>query len=177
MFVMEFLRNRTPNLAIAALTTLVLALMMLAWSARPAHACLMSTPPPGTNSFAAAPQLRVAYDSTVYNSDGTATTTSCSFPNGIDTKGTPSGATMEVGEPRPYSSTKDCGIYGVSSSVWWKVTVGRYDLPSGVYPRRRSASRGTAQPPLCRHSFPAPKSESLRLLHACAAAKAVPFFS
>ena len=133
MFVMEFLRNRTPNLAIAALTTLVLALMMLSWSARPAHACLMSTPPPGTNSFAAAPQLRVGYDSTVYNSDGTATTTSCSFPNGIDTKGTTSGATMEVGEPRPYSSTKDCGIYGVSSSVWWKVTVGRYDLPSRLY--------------------------------------------
>ncbi len=39
---------------------------------------------------------------------------------------------METGEPRPYSSSKDCGIYGVSSSVWWKVTVPR-TLPSSLY--------------------------------------------
>jgi hypothetical protein len=58
---------------------------------------------------------------------------SCSFPDGINTYGSTSGATMEVVEPRPYSSTKDCGIYGVSNSVWWKVTVGPYALPSYLY--------------------------------------------
>jgi|SRR5215211_4531188 len=30
-------------------------------------------------------------------------------------------ATMEPGEPRPQDPTKDCGIYGVSNSVWYKV--------------------------------------------------------
>lgn len=33
-------------------------------------------------------------------------------------------ATMEAGEPRPYSPTKDCGITGVSNSVWFKFTYG-----------------------------------------------------
>ena len=37
--------------------------------------------------------------------------------------GSTSLATMEAGEPRPYSPHKDCGIYGVSNSVWFKVTV------------------------------------------------------
>jgi hypothetical protein len=31
-------------------------------------------------------------------------------------------ATLQSGEPQPYSSTKDCGIYGISKSVWFKVT-------------------------------------------------------
>jgi endonuclease/exonuclease/phosphatase family metal-dependent hydrolase len=34
-------------------------------------------------------------------------------------------ATMEAGEPRPYSPTKDCGITGVSNSVWFKFTYGK----------------------------------------------------
>jgi endonuclease/exonuclease/phosphatase family metal-dependent hydrolase len=33
-------------------------------------------------------------------------------------------ATMEAGETRPSSPTKDCGIYGVSNSVWFKFTYG-----------------------------------------------------
>jgi hypothetical protein len=37
--------------------------------------------------------------------------------------GTTSKATMEPGEPAPYSPTKDCGIFGVSKSVWYKVTL------------------------------------------------------
>jgi hypothetical protein len=32
-------------------------------------------------------------------------------------------ATMEKKEPRPYSLTKDCGITGVSNSVWFKFTI------------------------------------------------------
>jgi hypothetical protein len=32
-------------------------------------------------------------------------------------------ATMEAGEPRPSSPTKDCGIYGHDNSVWYKVTI------------------------------------------------------
>jgi hypothetical protein len=35
-------------------------------------------------------------------------------------------------EPRPYASYKDCGIYGISNSVWWKVTVPS-NLPSYLY--------------------------------------------
>jgi hypothetical protein len=40
------------------------------------------------------------------------------------TTGYTTSATMEVGEPRPYSPAKDCGIYGVSNSVWFKFTYG-----------------------------------------------------
>ena len=39
---------------------------------------------------------------------------------------------MESREPRPYASYKDCGIYGISNSVWWKVTVPS-NLPSYLY--------------------------------------------
>jgi hypothetical protein len=31
-------------------------------------------------------------------------------------------ATLEAGEPKPYSATKDCGIYGIDKSVWFKIT-------------------------------------------------------
>ena len=31
-------------------------------------------------------------------------------------------ATLEYGEPRPYGGTKDCGINGISNSVWYKFT-------------------------------------------------------
>jgi hypothetical protein len=52
------------------------------------------------------------------------TTTADTFP-----------ATMEAGEPRPYSSTKDCGIYGVSNSVWFKFTYGgQGSLPPLPFP-------------------------------------------
>jgi hypothetical protein len=37
--------------------------------------------------------------------------------------GDTTGATMEAGEPRPDSPTKDCGIYGVEKSVWFKITI------------------------------------------------------
>jgi hypothetical protein len=36
--------------------------------------------------------------------------------------GTTTRATMETGEPAPYSPTKDCGIFGVSNSVWYRFT-------------------------------------------------------
>jgi hypothetical protein len=36
--------------------------------------------------------------------------------------GTTARATMEPGEPAPHSPTKDCGIFGVSNSVWYRFT-------------------------------------------------------
>jgi hypothetical protein len=30
-------------------------------------------------------------------------------------------ASLEAGEPRPYSAIKDCGIYGIDKSVWFKL--------------------------------------------------------
>jgi hypothetical protein len=53
--------------------------------------------PPASDSFSSAPDLATVRSSTT--TDGTTL------------------ATMEAGEPRPYSPTKDCGIYGVSNSV------------------------------------------------------------
>jgi len=118
MFTRDSLGRREAKLAIAALTALLLALtLLLAVSTRPAHACLFS-PPPGTDSFAAAPLLP--------NSE------TCGKP-GAPTQGNTSAATMEVGEPRPHSSTKDCGIFGVSNSVWWKVQVPSIDGSNGAY--------------------------------------------
>jgi hypothetical protein len=117
MFTIESLRSREAKLAIATLTALLFALMLLPVSARPAHACLF-TAPPGTDSFAAAPLL--------------ANSETCGKP-GAPTRGNTSGATMEAGEPRPNSSTKDCGIFGVSNSVWWKVNVPSVDGSNGAY--------------------------------------------
>ncbi len=112
--------RREAMLAIAALTVLLLALtLLLAASERPAHACLFSANP-GTDSFANAPLLP--------NSE------TCGKP-GAPTRGNTSGATMEVGEPRPNSSTKDCGIFGVSNSVWWKVHVPASYGSNGAYLR------------------------------------------
>jgi hypothetical protein len=122
MFTRDFLPRRVAKkLAIAAVTALLLALtLLLAASERPAHACLFSANP-GTDSFAQAPLLP--------NSE------TCGKP-GAPTRGNTSGATMEVGEPRPSSSTKDCGIFGVSNSVWWKVHVPSYPTGSnGAYLR------------------------------------------
>ena len=106
MFTRDFLpRMKAKKLAIAAVTALLLALTLFAMSERPAHACLFVNWQ-GTDSFANAPILP----------DSEA----CGKP-GPPIRGNTSGATMEVGEPRPNSSTKDCGIFGVSNSVWWKV--------------------------------------------------------
>jgi hypothetical protein len=133
MFTSDSLPRREAKLAIAWLIALLLALtLLLAVSARPAHACVRLPPPPGTDSFAAASWLDVGYDDTVHLDGDHSSSTSCSTPQGITTPGNTSGATMEVGEPRPYSSIKDCGIFGVSNSVWWKVTV-PFHLPSRLY--------------------------------------------
>ena len=61
-------------------------------------------PPPVNDMFSGARDLATV---------GSSTTTGYTFP-----------ATMEAGEPRPYSSTKDCGIYGTSNSVWFKFKYG-----------------------------------------------------
>jgi hypothetical protein len=114
MFTIDSLRRREAQLAIATLAALLLALVPLfTVSARPAHACLVLVNP-GQNAFSAAPPLSVGPNSCTGST--------------VSTAGNTSGATMEVGEPRPYSSTNDCGIYGISNSVWWKVTV-----PSNLY--------------------------------------------
>ena len=122
MFTIDSLRSREAKLVIAGLMALLLALMLLALMllvvpARPAQACLFTTNP-GTDSFAAARSL--------VNSE------TCGRP-GSPTRGNTSGATMEVGEPRPSSSTKDCGIFGISNSVWWKVTAPSLGGSNGAY--------------------------------------------
>lgn len=122
--------RREAMLAIAALTVLLFALtlLLLAVSERPAHACLTAISP-GTDSFAAAagwPPLadHVSCDGRTYGTQGTRQ------------YGNSSGATMEEGEPRPNSSTKDCGYLGISNSVWWKVEMpARYNGSSGAYLR------------------------------------------
>jgi hypothetical protein len=32
-------------------------------------------------------------------------------------------ATLEASEPQPYDATKDCGIYGISKTVWFKISL------------------------------------------------------
>jgi hypothetical protein len=120
MFTRSALRRTEAKLALAGLTALLLALtLLLAVSARPAHACLFTTYP-GKDSFAAAPPL--------------ADSETCGSP-GAPIRGTTSTATMEVGEPQPHSSTKDCGILGISKSVWWKVQVPSRYGSNGAYLR------------------------------------------
>jgi endonuclease/exonuclease/phosphatase family metal-dependent hydrolase len=60
--------------------------------------------PPANDSFSSALDLATVHSGTT--TDGTNL------------------ATMEPGEPRPYSPTKDCGITGVSNSAWFKFTYG-----------------------------------------------------
>jgi hypothetical protein len=43
------------------------------------------------------------------------------YPQDSGTSANTTSATLEYGEPKPYSSTKDCGKYGIHSSVWYKV--------------------------------------------------------
>src|SRR3712207_4247244 len=120
MFTRDSLGSGEAKLAIATLSvSLVVLALLLAVSARPANACLF-TAPSGTDSFAAARWL--------------ADSETCGSP-GSPTRGNTSGATMEVGEPRPSSSTKDCGIFGVSNSVWWKVQVPSRYGSNGAYLR------------------------------------------
>lgn len=122
MFTIDVLRGRETKLAIAtiaAAVSLLALLLLLGGPARPAHACLF-TLPPGTNPFVSAPWL--------------ADSETCGKP-GVPTRGNTTGATMEVGEPRPYSSTKDCGVFGVSNSVWWKVQVPSRYGSNGAYLR------------------------------------------
>jgi hypothetical protein len=102
------------RLAMVILAFVAALVAVQAFGAKPAEAlCATPLPPAGKDPFAEAPQLRVGTGSTVY----------C-----MEHEGTTAGATMEAGEPRPYASYKDCGIYGISNSVWWKVTV-----PSNLY--------------------------------------------
>jgi hypothetical protein len=42
--------------------------------------------------------------------------------SGTTVGGVTTNATLESGEPKPYSATKDCGVLGISKSVWFKVT-------------------------------------------------------
>jgi hypothetical protein len=130
MFTRDFLpRMKAKKLAIVAVTALLLALTLFAVSERPAHACLTAVSY-GDDSFARAaspytPPLadHIACDGKYYT-------------QGTLQYGNSSGATMEVGEPQPNSSTKDCGYLGISNSVWWKVKVpARYDGSSGAYLR------------------------------------------
>ena len=128
MFTRDFLTRRmAKKLAIAAVTALLLALTLFAVSERPAHACL-GVVSRGTDSFAAAAGMPPLADH--YTCDGRYLT-----QGGLQW-GNSSGATMEEGEPRPNSSTKDCGYLGISNSVWWKVQMpARYDGSSGAYLR------------------------------------------
>jgi hypothetical protein len=47
---------------------------------------------------------------------------SITYLNEARTSGNSNLATMEPGEPRPHDPARDCGILGVSNSVWYKVT-------------------------------------------------------
>jgi hypothetical protein len=77
-------------------------------------------PPPVNDMFSGALELKYPAATTISSSTTTGYTTS---------------ATMETGEPRPSSPTKDCGIYGVSNSVWFKFTYGgQGGLPLLPYP-------------------------------------------
>jgi hypothetical protein len=58
--------------------------------------------PPANDNFSAAKSLSLWSNTTV---------------GGVTTN-----ATLESGEPKPYSATKDCGVLGISKSVWFKVT-------------------------------------------------------
>jgi hypothetical protein len=80
--------------------------------------------------------------------------------------GTTTRATLQTGEPRPYSPkhpTRDCGIYGISNSMWYKVTAPNYYMSELKLSTRGSnfdtvlavyegSSLGTLRPVECSNS-------------------------
>jgi hypothetical protein len=61
---------------------------------------------------------------------------------GLGVPGLQTGSTtLETGEPHPYSPnhpTRDCGIYGISNSVWYKVTA-----PNSYITQLKLSTRGS----------------------------------
>jgi hypothetical protein len=118
-------RTRGVRLAILTLLAVLVALMAVqAFSAKSAEAgpCLTqacvdagggaapynygtTTIPPANDNFSAAKGLNQSYGYVAHTNSGNTTL-----------------ATLEAGEPKPYSAIKDCGIYGISKSIWFKMT-------------------------------------------------------
>jgi hypothetical protein len=101
------------RLAMVVLALLAALVAVQALGAKPAEAVPICWPycepdssgtslPPSNDNFSAAKSLSLTSYTPVY--------------------GNTRYATLQSGEPRPYSATKDCGIYGISNSVWFKVT-------------------------------------------------------
>src|SRR5215207_9258200 len=117
----EGLRTRGEKLVIATTVSLLLALILalIPSLAQPAYAkpyCDSPTPPPicDRQDDPQPPPSRPSNDNF---SAARALSESLHWDSGTTTK-----ATLEVGEPSPYHPTQDCGIFGVSNSVWYKVT-------------------------------------------------------
>jgi hypothetical protein len=106
----KFMLTNGARLFVAMLAVLVAVVALQALAAKPAEAlCTTNDPncqnpsprPPANDNFSAA--ISKSLSSTPVS-------------------GSTTFATLQTGEPKPYSSTKDCGIYGISNSVWWKIT-------------------------------------------------------
>jgi hypothetical protein len=111
---------KAARLGMLVLAFLAAILTVQAFAAKPAEAVCATYPDCGTS-----------VDDTPTNpihvippNDKFSTATSVPFAERADQKlsADTTLATLESGEPRPYSGTKDCGIYGISNSVWYKFT-------------------------------------------------------
>jgi len=106
----KFMLTNGKRLFVAMLAVLAALVALQALDAKPAEAVCttvdpycppLPTPsPPANDNFSAAKSLSL----------GTPVSGSTSF------------ATLQYGEPKPYSPTSDCGVQGISNSVWFKVT-------------------------------------------------------
>ncbi len=121
MYCRESLRTRGEKLVVATTVSLLLALILalIPSLAQPAYAepyCDGPTPPPICDSEED-PQPPPSPPSNDNFPAARALSESFHWDSGTTAK-----ATLEVGEPRPYHPTQDCGIFGISNSVWYKVT-------------------------------------------------------
>jgi hypothetical protein len=107
----KFTLANGARLFVAMLAVLVAVVALQALAAKPAEAlCTTNDPncqnpsplPPANDNFSAAKSLSLLSSTPV--------------------SGSTTFATLQSGEPKPYSSTMDCGVLGISNSVWFKVT-------------------------------------------------------
>jgi hypothetical protein len=68
---------------------------------------------------------------------------SITYLNEARRTGTSKLASIEPGEPRPHDPTRDCGIFGVSNSVWYKVTP-KYQLRTRPHGKIHLSTEGSS---------------------------------
>lgn len=107
----KFTLANGARLFVAMLAVLAALVALQALAAKPAEA-LCTTNDPNCQNPSPRPPANDDFSAAI----------SKSLLSSTPVSGSTTFATLQTGEPKPFSSTRDCGIYGISNSVWWKIT-------------------------------------------------------